>query len=51
MMRSRKDARSAPSNANFQPQHVDVPVGDALTELPDAMLDGPHVATRPFPCL
>lgn len=43
-------ARAAPSNANVKPQCVDVPVGDALTELPDAMLDGLQAATCPVPC-
>jgi hypothetical protein len=31
---------AAPANANNKPQCVDIPVADALTELPDATPDG-----------
>lgn len=43
-------ARSAPSNANFQPQYVDVLAGGALTEFTGAMLKRFHADTDPDPC-
>jgi nitroreductase len=42
-------ARAAPSNANFQPQYVDVLVGDALTGFTGAMLERFRADTNPDP--
>lgn len=40
-------ARAAPSNANFQPQYVDVLVGDALAEFTNAMMERFGADTEP----
>lgn len=42
-------ARSAPSNANFQPQYVDVLVGEALTGFITAMGERFHADINPDP--
>lgn len=42
-------ARAAPSNANFQPQYVDVLTGDALAAFTEAMLIRFHASTDQDP--